>query len=149
MYRNCGGKLQKQTLNFKDYQEDIGQNFNSYQSFESLPSKLPNIDCMTGEPEFLNPNGYNNIVQVLQSIGLRSGIKQYGEEEREWLFVECDGLPFNLIRDINSQILKCSFCHKCFWGDVSFEDHTCFIVRNVSPVREFGCLVPIFGLLHI
>jgi len=88
---------------------------------------------MTGEPEFVNPNGYYNIVQVLQAIGERSGIIQYVTGKREWLFVDCDGLPCNLIRDIIVQVLRCDLCKRCFWGQDVF--NTLFY-RKVSIVKK-------------
>ena len=48
----------------------------------------------------MNPNSFATITEVLQNIGLSTGIKHYGGGKREWLFVECDGLPYSIIRDL-------------------------------------------------
>ena len=145
--RHCGrGELIKETIDFSNKGHPI---FDPYAPFSECFSRLPDIECTTGEPDFLNPNSYHNIVQVLQSIGERSGVKQYGTGDREWLFVECDGLPINLIRDIIIQVLRCPTCKKCFWGSDAFNDHACFVVKQIQPKKEFGWLVPIFGLLHL
>ena len=114
-----------------------------------MPPRVPKIEYQTGEPDFLNPNGYNNIVQILQGIGERGGIKQYNSGDLEWLFVECDGLPCNMIRDIISEVLRCQLCNRCFWGREAFEEHNCFQAASAKSKKEFGWLVPIFGLLHL
>jgi len=146
---NCGGKVVKEELDFLMYTNSDYLNIDPYQAFNEIPARLPDIKCMTGEPEFVNPNGYHNIVQVLQAIGERSGIIQYGKGQREWLFVECDGLPCNLIRDIIIQVLRCDLCKRCFWGQEVFNEHNCYIVKSIRSKKEFGWLVPIFGLLHL
>ena len=48
----------------------------------------------------MNPNSFVTITEVLQNIGHRAGIKHYGNGKREWLFVECDSLPYSIIRDL-------------------------------------------------
>ena len=58
------------------------------------------INCVAGEPDFVNPNSFATITEVLQNIGHRAGIKHYGGGKREWLFVECDGFPYSIIRDL-------------------------------------------------
>ena len=67
----------------------------------------------------------------------------------EWLFVECDGLPCNMIRDIISEVLRCQLCNRCFWGREAFEEHNCFQAASAKSKKEFGWLVPIFGLLRL
>lgn len=104
--RTCGGKLVKEAP--KDDEEHV--NIEPYASFVNQENSIPHIECMAGEPDFLNPSGYENIIIVLQAIGRRAGIKHYGSGTREWLFVECDGLPYNLIRDILINVLRCEKC---------------------------------------
>ena len=84
---DCGGKLIKQTskaYNNEPMEVDMGA---GYKEFEQV---LPNTTCKTEEPDFLNPNSFQNLILILQNIGYRAGIKQYGVV-REWLPVECDG----------------------------------------------------------
>ena len=74
--RNSGGKFTKEIFTLKNAKEiEIDPN----RSFPQYNSKLPNISFQTGEPDFVNPNRYHNIIQVIQSIGFRSGIRQYGQ----------------------------------------------------------------------
>lgn len=144
--RNCGGSVTKET-----YAPDLSKSVqvNPYDTFQGFSSSLPNISCKAGEPDFLNPNGYHSIIQVIQTIGLRSGIKQYGNGSREWLFVECDGLPYNIIRDIIANVWRCTQCLNCYYGLSNFNDHKCYVLSKVVPKREFSWLLPICGLLHL
>ena len=50
------------------------------------------------EPVFLNPSSHESIVEVLWFIGKQAGIKHYGGNEREWVTIVCDGLPYGLVR---------------------------------------------------
>ena len=115
-----------------------------YDSFAEIKSSNPNISCKVGEP-----SSYKDIIFVIQSIGQRAGVKQYGGEEREWLFVECDGLPYNTLRHLIDKVWRCEKCNECYYGLEAFEDHKCFILHNVQPKREFTWLIPISGLLHL
>ena len=58
------GKIIKEKIDFLKYVNSDYSKIDPYLSFNDIPSKLPNIECKTREPEFLNPNGYNNIIQV-------------------------------------------------------------------------------------
>ena len=113
-----------------------------------FPATLPDVSCRVGELDFINPNGYFNIIQVLQSIGIKAGIQQYGCGTKEWMFVECDGLPYNLIRDIIANVFRYSECKTCFYSIQNFIEHMCHVKRKLEAKREFGWLVQVFGLLH-
>ena len=53
-----------------------------------------NMKLVVGEPDMLNPNGYENISTIMNSLGKRANIERYSSEEnpikRKWLFVEND-----------------------------------------------------------
>lgn len=49
-----------------------------YEAFADFPTTVPKITFQTGEPDFINPNGYDNIIQVIQSIGIRAGLSNMG-----------------------------------------------------------------------
>lgn len=129
--------------------DQIKVDVDPYKSFDIEPTSLPRISCMAGEPDFINPNSFYNIIQVLQAIGNRAGIKRYGHGSREWLMIECDGLPYNLIRHIIKEVLRCQECQKCFYGLPSAEDHVCFIVNQAELRHEFDWFVPVCGLLNL
>ena len=143
---NCGGEIIKET-----YVPEVSTNvqIDPYEGFVDFLTTVPKIICQTGEPDFINPNGYNNIIQVIQGIDIRAGIKQYGDGSREWLLVECDGLPYNLIREIIANVWKCSQCLCCYYGLETFKEHKCYILSSIEPIREFRWLQPVSGLLHI
>lgn len=42
-----------------------------------------------------------------------------------------------------------AFLVTLFEGKKTFEEHKCYIIHNIEPVKEFGWLVPIFGSLHL
>ena len=116
--------------------------------FESFQSFLSDINCNSGEPDFVNPNSYATIIQVIPNIGIRAGIKQYGAV-REWVFVEFDGLHCNVFREILNNVWHCNNCSDCFYGIENFREHRCFILEQVRPTREFSWIVPVSGLLHL
>ena len=144
--RNCGGSVIKETIEPPKLSMD--DEFSPDKCFESFQSFLPDINCSAREPDFVNPNSYATIIQVIQNIGIRAGIKQCGGL-REWLFVECDGLPYNILREILNNVWRCNNCSDCFYGIENFREHRCFILEQVRPTREFSWLVPVSGLLHL
>ena len=151
--RNCGGKVMKEILTL-DQSEEI--DIHSYDCFSAYIPTLPGISCKTGQPDFINPNGYQqfklqfyhdlcyvnhfHVIQVIQTIRLRSGIRQYGQGKREWVMIECDGLPYNLLRDIIENVWRCSHCNECFYNIDVFQEHKCAILAKG---------IPVCGLLHL
>ena len=93
----CGGKLTSSKLDEPD--QLPATDINPYESSNFAESLTPETNCTTGEPDFLNPNSYQNIINVIQNICSREGVKQYGGT-KEWIFVKCDGLPYKIISDI-------------------------------------------------
>ena len=91
----------------------------------------------TGEPDFINPNGCHNIIQFIQYIGFRSRIRQYGQRNREWLMIECDGLPCNILRDIIDNVWRCTICNDCFYDIENFQEHKCAIINNNGYVTRY------------
>ena len=74
--RNCGGSVIKETVQPPKLSMDT--EFSPCKCFESFQSVLPDINCNAGEPDFENPNSYATIIEVIQNIEIRVGIKQYG-----------------------------------------------------------------------
>ena len=145
--RNCGGKVHS---SFQKNSLPVGEIIsNPYESYSSIPSASPDIECRVGEPDFVNPNSYRSIIQVIQNIRVRAGIKQYGGDKRNWLIIECDGLPYNTLRDIIANVWRCLKCNDCFFGSEAYNDHICFILKEDNPSKEFGWVLPNCGLLHM
>ena len=55
------------------------------------------------EPCFVNPNSHEAVEVILRNLGHSAGLKQYGGDKREWLVIECDGLPNVLVRKVIHQ----------------------------------------------
>ena len=144
--RYCGGKVTKCSEEVSVPAPEI--TINAYDSFSDMPIISQNISCTIGEPDFINPNSYRTITQVVQNIGVRAGLRQYDGNAREWLLVECDGLPCRILRDIICNVFRCTICNDCFYGTATYEEHKCFILHKHKSVREFGWVVPVNGLLH-
>ena len=69
---DCGGRVVTEKRERKE--NSCQNNVNPYDSFENALTSLPNISCQAGEPDFINPNGYHNIIQVIKAIGVRAGM---------------------------------------------------------------------------
>ena len=105
IYHNCGCNFIRDTIEMPDLLLD-GEIY-PYQSFENFPSFLLDIMCNTVEPDFVNPNSYENITQVIHNIGFKAGIKKYSGP-RKWVFIECDGAPYNTLRDVLDNMWHCN-----------------------------------------
>ena len=102
-----------------------------------------------GEPEFVNPNSYATIVKVIQQIGQRAGIDRYGGNARQCLFLECDGLPYKIMRDIMDNVYICHRCNTSFYGadKLNSDEHRCCTLHGKQPlITEFDWLVPVNGI---
>ena len=50
--------------------------------------------------------------------------------------MECDILPYNILREILNKVWRCNNCSDCFYGIENFREHRCFILEQVRPTRE-------------
>ena len=97
--RNCRGKLPR-----KNIQEVVSQTIiNPYSYFEKNDYSN-NIDLKVGEPDFV-PDSF-----------------------KEWLFVECDGLPYSILRNLILNVWHCFGCKKCFYKYDTFKEHRCYLL---------------------
>ena len=84
--------------------------------FQNMVTVNPNeAKVMPGEPDFVNPNSYHTIIKVLQNLGTRGGVVMYGGTDCKWLFVECDGLPYKIMRDIMDNTYICTKCNTSYY----------------------------------
>lgn len=150
----CSGSLEWPTLPpvadaAKKMEPATSDAASSYKN--TIPVRFNEVSVKPGEPEFVNPNSYQTIVTVIQNIGKRAGLVRYGGDTRQWLFLECDGLPYKIMRDIIDNVYICLRCSTSFYGKekINSDDHRCFLIHGEQPlVREFDWLVPVMGLLH-
>lgn len=144
---NCKGNLIKETVDFGHYISER-KKVNPYSSFQ-FETRKNSLTVMTGEPDLLNPNSFNNISQILFNLGSRAGIKQYGGNSREWLFLECDGGIYQIVENLIFNVYHCTKCKESFYGLESFQEHRCYILDELPELHEFGWLIPTPGLLHV
>ena len=69
--RNCGDNLTKR----KSSSSNIPDPYSHF-NIEENPNK---IKIMVGEPELINPSGFENISQILRNLGRKLGIQKYNE----------------------------------------------------------------------
>lgn len=70
-----------------------------------------------GEIIGVNPNSKENVQTVLDALAIECGI----DKQRKWVRVGSDGVPYNLILNIISNVFTCSSC-----GDRVDKAHTTF-----------------------
>ena len=75
------------------------------------------------DPVFVNHNSFESLKLVLRHIRKTAGVRRYGETEREWVIVCCDGLPYSVIFRLIYEYLTCAVCDKGFLGSDLFEQH--------------------------
>lgn len=75
------------------------------------------------DPVFVNPNSFENLILVLRHIGKTAGVKRYGGNDREWLTVCCDVLPYTMLLKLTQEYLVFAKCRKGFIGIEKFQHH--------------------------
>ena len=145
----CKGSLTKRKADIKDLVDD-SKTHNAYSHFsDSVKVKENNVLIKTGEPDFVNPNSYNNICQIIRNLGVRAGIGRYQTGKRQWLFLEADGTICCIVEQLILNVLSCTICKNSFYGEEAFNEHPCHSLTDVRAEHEFDWLVLMPGLLHI
>ena len=84
-------KLVKYNVHFN---EKVSTTIDPYDHFNVKPIKNE-IDVVVGEPDMLNPSGYQNILGILTFVGESASIDRYCNEEKgrqqKRIFLENDG----------------------------------------------------------
>ncbi|XP_071163549.1 uncharacterized protein [Mytilus edulis] len=101
------------------------------------------IPVFVMDPVFVNPNSIDNLKLVLRHLGKTAGIKRYGGEERDWVIVCCDGLPYTMVCRMIEEYFTCIICNKGFLGKEAFDSHKKEHpdVQEVKFVREFDWIL--------
>ena len=91
--KSCKGKLVRYEL-LEDDQISY-ENIDPY-SYFNVNSKKNDIKVIVGKPNMLNPNSFENLASILQSLGKRAKTDRYtfsgeNDEKRKWIFIENDG----------------------------------------------------------
>ena len=75
----------------------------------------------------VNPNSYDSVKLVLRKIGLTAGISRFKNEtntnDRQWVFVMCDGLPYCLAHKLIHYAYYCLNCQDSVLGMERFKEH--------------------------
>ena len=146
---SCKGRLIRPSATINVPLGYSSKNFDPYDHL-SLNENCNNISVHVGEPDMLNPNSFENIAKILTNLGERAKISKYSDVgKREWLFLENDGGILFIILKLIFNVLKCPECNEIMYGKINFEDHTCFVLKNVKHSHEFDWIVPQLGLLHL
>ena len=77
----------------KKLQKKITEESNGRYEQIQLNHPIQILEVTVGEPTFVNPNSYQKCTEVLKKIGRKAGIERYGGKKRQWVIIECDGLP--------------------------------------------------------
>ena len=146
--RLCKTKLVKYNVHFDG---KVSSTIDPYDHFNVKPLENE-IDVVVGEPDMLNPSGYQNISEILTLVGERASIDRYCKEEKErqrkWIFLENDGGIMNPTIKLIFNVYRCSRCEEKMYSHENFEKHLCTEAFHLAPVHEFDWIIPQSGLLH-
>ena len=56
--------------------------------------------------------------------------------------MECDGLHYNILREVLNNVCRCNNCSDCFYRIENF-------LEQVRSTRRFSCLFPVSGILQL
>ena len=96
--------------------------FQRYDHIASAHTEEP-IKVQLMDPLFVNPNSYENLTLVLRHIGKLANLKRYGGNERDWLTVCCDGLPYSMILHLTQEYMVCKICREGVMGIEIWQKH--------------------------
>ena len=103
-----------------------------YKHFSDLEINENNPEVKTGEPDLCNPSSFENVCSILFNIGQRAGIEQYGGNDRNWLFIECDGGIYTVVDKLIFNVFHCSYCGESIYGCDEFLEHRCSVLNEIT-----------------
>ena len=142
--RSCKSKLVRREPaieHLNGSQKDI----DPYSHFKTKP-QVNNIKVLVGEPDMLNPNSFENLLTILQTLGKRASIEKCSPddsiEKQKWLFLENDGRILNIVLKLIFNVYRCSECKEAVYGRENFDSHLCKEAYDLEPTYEFDWLIP-------
>lgn len=63
-------------------------------------------------------------------MGERAGLHQYDGNQRNWLFIECDGGIYSVVDKLVFNVLRCESCNECIYGYDNFLEHRCHVLHD-------------------
>ena len=147
--RNCKGPLKVPVVPIKYPNEMSDGKYDAYKHF-NFPINTNDVEVHVGEPDFLNPNSFQNIATILDNIGKRAEINKYCPSgKRQWLFMENDGGILCVLLKLVFNVVRCEECKSVIYGIENFKEHSCKVLNNAAYTYEFDWIVPQTGLLHL
>lgn len=111
-----------------------------------VPKEKPKV--IVGDPCLVNSNSRKTVITVLHHIKEIARVP----EQRKWVMVWSDGVPYIHVADIVENVYKCLVCHEEIdTKEVSLEDHSlhCNGSEPSTYQRVFTYVVPRPGPGHI
>ena len=100
------------------------------------------------KPIAVNPNSYENIRLCLLNIGKQSGIQKYGTGKRYFVFIYCDGVPYNMINRVISCTFRCTHCKQLLLSGKESSAHS-HVGQEYTYSLEFDWVLVLPGGGHI
>ena len=96
------------------HEKEIVFNEQAADTEQILPHYSQRAHTQTLDPLSVNPYSYDSVKLVLRKIGLTAGISRYKNEtntnDRQWVCVICDGLPYCLAHKLIHYAYYCLNC---------------------------------------
>ena len=140
---NCGDSLIKE----KPEVQDLFQNKSrilANKHFDIVDVHENHFKIKTGEPDMVNRNSFDSISKILFNMGQRAALHQYDGNQRNWLFIECDGGIYSVDKLVFN-VLRGGRCNECIYGYDNFLEHRCHVLHYSKYSYEFGWIF----LLHV
>ena len=109
-------------------------------------TSAPVVESFVLTPVMVNPNSYDAVISVLESVGKQIGMKKYGAGNKEFVFIYCDGVPYTLIVRICRSTFRCNKCAKLFTTQASCRKHA---HDDCTYTLEFDWVLLMPGAGHI
>ena len=109
------------------HEKEIVFNVQAADTEQIIPHYSQRAHTQALDPLSVNPYSYDSVKLVLRKIGLTAGISRYKNEtntnDRQWVFVMCDGLPYCLAHKLIHYAYYCLNCQDSVLGMERFKEH--------------------------
>ena len=109
------------------HENEIVFNVHAADTEQIIPHYSQRAHTQALDPLSVNPNSYDTVKLVLRKICLPAGISRYRNEtntnDRQWVFVMCDGLPYCLAHKFIHYAYYCLNCQDSVLRMERFKEH--------------------------
>ena len=118
--------------------------------YEFAESKHPEkpAEIEVGKPYDLNPSSYEDTKNIIRNESKKAGISKYGNGDRSWFTLVCDGSPFKLFLSLFNVLFFCKSC-KLPCGEVKKHIDEVHNGKRNSIQMEFDHVLPLCGPGHV